>query len=502
MKQVFTYGKPEEAGISSADISAFIEKLEEYELAMHSLIIIRHGKIVAEGYWKPFDENFRHRMYSTSKSFVAGAIGLLLDEGRISLADRVCTYFPEYPEQTLHPYVRETTIRDLLMMSSPFAGTTYTLFGNERNRTHWVESFFTTKPNKPAGTVFCYDTSATYILDVVVERITGMPFMDFLYEKILHKLNFSENPKCIKSPDGYSWGGSGVLCTTLDLAKYAYIFLRGGNVNGEQLLSKQFVKDAISKQIETDTFGIGGKTHKTFGYGYQIWCNEENGFVFNGMGLQHAFCYPDKDLMIVCTSGNFDQSTDSARILFPAVRDFIVRRCSDSPLPENVEAYRKLSERLASLELLLPSGEKKSATMEKINNVTYTLTDNPMGWKWVRFNFRENEGTMHFENSCGEKALTFGYGEYREGELPEVHYSGDTIHIPLGRGYKYVGAGVWRGGQNLQLSFHIIDEYLGNLKYSFAFKGDRIGFRAAKAAEGFLNDYSGVAGGEAITQNV
>ena len=212
MVEIFTYASPETVGMSSDDILAFIDELEENGLNMHSVMVIRHGKIAAEGYWKPFHRDFRHRMYSISKSFVAGAIGLLLDEGRISLSDRVCKYFPEYPEENLHPYTRETTVRDLLIMASPFE-LTYSLWGNARNTRYWVESFFTAAPKKPAGTVFCYDTTASFILDVIAERVTGMKFMDYLYEKILYKVDFSKNVRCIQSPDGYSWGGSGVLCT-------------------------------------------------------------------------------------------------------------------------------------------------------------------------------------------------------------------------------------------------------------------------------------------------
>ena len=267
MAEVFTYASPESVGIPSAEIEACIRELEAQELYMHSFMVIRYGKIVAEGYWKPFDKDFRHRMYSVSKSFVTGAIGLLLEEEKIKLSDRVCTYFPEYPEESLHPYVKDTTIRDLLIMATPYE------LSYSFEITEWVESFFTGKPNKPAGTVFCYDTTASFMLNVLVERITGKPYMEYLYDKILYKLDFSQNVKCIKSPDGYSWGGSGVLCTTLDLAKYAYIFLKGGKVNGEQLISESFVKEAISKQIESDTFGHGGNIYTAMGYGYQIYCS-------------------------------------------------------------------------------------------------------------------------------------------------------------------------------------------------------------------------------------
>ena len=458
-------------------------------------MIIRHGKIIAEGYWKPFHRDFRHRMYSISKSFVAGAIGLLLDEGRISLFDRVCEYFPEYPEKELHPYTRETTIRDLLIMASPFE-LTYSLWGNARNTRYWVESFFTATPKKPAGTVFCYDTTASFILDVIVERVTGEKFMDYMYEKILHKLDFSKNVKCIQSPDGYSWGGSGVLCTTLDLAKYAYIFLNEGKVGEEQLISAEFVKEATSKQIDTDVYGHGGNIYSTHGYGYQIWRNEENGFAFNGMGNQHAFCYPDKDLLVVCTADNQGKQPESARVLFGAVKNYLVKRCIDAPLPENKKANELLAKKLESLTLMHPTGEKTSVCIEKINGKRYNLVQNPMDWEWIRFEFREKKGALHYKNPRGEKCLFFGLGEYVRGELPETDYSGDVIGTPLGRGYRYVGTSVWREENQLLLRFNIIDDYIGNLTFAFSFNENKVGFRVSKAAEGFLDDYQGLAGGE------
>jgi len=497
MKPVFTYGTPEDVGISSKDILNLINEFQEAELYTHSLMIVKNGKIVTEAYWKPFDKDFRHRMYSVSKSFVAGAIGLLCEEGKIKLTDKVCKYFPEYPEETLHPYTRDTTIRDLMIMATPFE-LTYALYGNGRNVHYWVESFFTAKPNKPSGTVFCYDTTASFMLDVLVERITGKPFMDYLYDKILYKLDFSENVKCIKSPDGFSWGGSGVLCTTLDLAKYAYIYLKGGKVNGEQLLPEEFVKDAIAKQIESDTFGLGGNVYTTVGYGYQIWRTEDNGFAFNGMGNQHAFCYPDKDLMVILTSDNQGKQPDAIRVISSAIKRNLLNKCNKSSIEENKAAFQELTKKIESLSLMMPKGERRSECEKKIDGVTYKLIDNPMKWEWVRFSFGEKEGTMYYKNERGEKSLKFGYGEYVEGELPETHYSGDTIGTPLGRGYKYLGAGVWPEETHLLLRFNVVDDYIGNCVGSFAFTGDRVGFRLSKTAEGFLDGYEGLAGGDAM----
>ncbi|MDD4773398.1 MAG: serine hydrolase, partial [Eubacteriales bacterium] len=115
---------PESCGISSEHILRFIDKLERYRLNMHSYIIIRHGSILSEGYWKPFCADRLHRMYSVSKTFTSAAIGLLCDEGRISLTDKIVSYFPDKLPSEILPYAADMTIRDLLIMATPYSAPT------------------------------------------------------------------------------------------------------------------------------------------------------------------------------------------------------------------------------------------------------------------------------------------------------------------------------------------------------------------------------------------
>lgn len=495
MDTVFKNGTPEEVGISSEDISALIKQLHDDGIYMHSLLIIRHGKLVAEGYYAPFTRDTKHRIYSISKSFTSGAIGLLVDEGKVKLTDRVHTFFPEYPEETLHPYVKEATVRDLLMMSSPHE-TTYSMKPGTKYFDKWVESFFTKPPKRPAGTVFRYDTSASYILNVIVERITGKPYLEYMQDKMLRKMGCSEDMWCVQAPEGYSWGGSGVICTPLDLAKYAFVFLRGGKVNGEQLLSEEYVKAATSQQIANNNYGFN-RLFENYGYGYQIWCVPENGFLFNGMGCQYAYAVPEKDLLIVSTADNQGRGEAGDQILSAYV-NHIIRKTSDTPLPENKEAYDALQADLAGLTLNMPKGETHSPLEEKIHDVTYTLDENEMGVKWVRLSFEGDEGVYAYENSRGVKEIRFGLNKYIEGKFPETHYSGYRIGTPKGEGYRCLAAGMWTAENQLLLRVNVIDDYFGSMNVTFGFREDYIGITAASAAEAFLEDYNGVTGGKAI----
>ena len=130
------------------------------------------------------------------------------------------------------------TIRDMLIMATPFDKNAY---DGDRDE-NWIEAFFREKCTHPAGTIFDYNTAATYMLDVIVEKVAGKDFLEYLKDRALRETGFSENSWCVKSPEGYAWGGSGVMATTRDLARFAQLMMNGGKWNGKQLISEEYVK--------------------------------------------------------------------------------------------------------------------------------------------------------------------------------------------------------------------------------------------------------------------
>ena len=169
------YTTPEQLGISSKSITAVLEGYEKAGLSMHSMLVMRHGEIVAEAYAAPFDENSLHRMYSVSKSFVAIAIGVLEAEGKISINDTIDKYFPDYVNESTDPRIAKCKIVDLLRMASPFRkGSTY----NGKTDMNWTATFFTAPVGKEPGTEYLYDTSGTHILGVIVGYV-GIIFVMF-----------------------------------------------------------------------------------------------------------------------------------------------------------------------------------------------------------------------------------------------------------------------------------------------------------------------------------
>ena len=183
MFKLFT---PESRGISSAYLLRMLRRIDGKGIPMHSLLIARGG-VILDAYWSPFNENTHHRMNSVTKSFVALAIGKLIEEGRISLADKVIDFFPEAKGYNVPKERRLETVEDLLTMR-----TTYIL----RPGKHWVKyklydrikTYFENPVDKPAGSSFYYDSLGSYILTVIVERNTGMPFLKYLRGSVLSKI--------------------------------------------------------------------------------------------------------------------------------------------------------------------------------------------------------------------------------------------------------------------------------------------------------------------------
>ena len=291
----FKIASPAECGVAYENINAFIDEIENNRVMLHGFAFLRGDRLFAEGYFAPIHKDFLHRMYSTSKTYTSMAIGALIAEGKIALDDPVCKYFPDKLPENLHPYIAEATIRHLLMMATPFDRETYGRFVPD-----WEYSFFNKPPQVRPGTRFIYDTCGTYMLDCIVERVTGKPFLDYLKDVCLREIGFSEDAWCIQSPDKHSWGGSGVLATLRDTVRFATLVKNRGLAHGKQLLPADYIDEATSYQISNSTQYPHPDYLHGNGYGYKIWMVQGGGYAFLGMGCECALILPDKDFIAVC----------------------------------------------------------------------------------------------------------------------------------------------------------------------------------------------------------
>ena len=481
-----SYATPESQGISSESINAFLDNLEQKRLVMHSFMMIRHGKVIAEGYWDFFDENKKNRMYSISKSFTSVAIGMMIDEKKISLNDKVVDFFPEYMPENPHKHMLEATIRDLLMMSS------YAYCLDYGRGSDWVELYFKDNgmKHKP-GTVFSYDTGATVVLCAIIEKLSGKPMLEYM-KPVLDEIGISEDITCIKSPCGRSWTGSGILCTTRDLARFAVLCMNKGEWNGKQLVSREYMEAATSKQIDNS---IETTIEFQYGYGYQFWRLRNNGFACYGMGGQFALCMPDQDLILI-TTADTQAITDGTEHIVDIFHRFVNSiNKDDRVMPENKEAQDVLQKRITALKLPLPQGCKKTEKAKSYSGKRYIMEKNPMELKWVSMDITSEKCVLYYENNAGEHTITFGMGEYNRQKFPEKYHG-----IQIGKkdkNYDTIASGAWSDENTFLGIVYAIDDYLGTIKMQFTFSEDNLCVYMIKVAEFFFDNYQGFATGHA-----
>lgn len=477
---LFTRSKvPEEVGIPSNAVSELLDTLRDRCITMHGVMLVRNGQVAAEGYWPYFNAEAPHRMYSISKSFVSLAIGCLIDEGKLRLEDQVYAFFPDKIPENLHSYIRDTTVRDLLMMATPHSEQSYTVYDPD-----WIWTFFNKKPSHPPGTIFSYDTAGTVVLSNIVERLTGKTFLEYLYPRLLRPIG-AHSMRCICTPEGTAWGGSGVLCRLEDMARIAYVCMHHGRWGNKQLISREYIDAATAKQIDNSHLGNEG-------YGYQIWRLKHDGFGFFGMGSQFAFCFPKQDFLFACTADTQSDPGQQTGVIEYAIYKLLEQL--DAVSMEKNEDYSAMKKRITALSLPRLEGKSSSQTAEEINGKWYSMFENSMGISRIRFAFEESGGVMEYENERGLKRIAFAFDGYKEGVFPEIYF-GEQIGTKGARGYRCLSTGAWVEERKLYVRCCIADEYFGGLQIVAAFKKKEIGLNMQKVAEWFLEDYQGFAGG-------
>ena len=484
-QDILKIGSPAKAGIRYQDIHAFLDAVEQERLMLHGFVLSRNDAVFAEGYYAPFKQDFMHRIYSSSKTFTAMAIGALAGEGKIDLDDPVYKYFPDKCPQTLHPWIEGCTIRHLLMMATPFDHLTYW-----RDETDWLIRFFNDEPNLEPNTKFIYNTTATVLLDAIVERVTKKPFLDYLMDVGLRKIGISEDIWCIQSPDGISWGGSGVICTCRDLARLAILMKNKGEFQGEQILPRDFIEQATTKQIENHG-KITDLSH-SHGYGYQTWICEK-GFALLGMGSQCVWVEPEMGTVAAFTA---DTQCDGKNpyLIFDLFKEHIYDHIGE-PYEEDPAEQKKLEMRIAKLKVPVPKGDAHSPLEQKIGGKTFILQPNPMGIECFRFEFEGDRGTWYYDTPRGKKELPFGLGWNLETTFPETHYQDRKIMEAGNREFFAFCSAVWREN-TLLVRPYVADHCFGNGRFFFTFEEDRVTVQMANAAEWFMDEYEGTAEGK------
>lgn len=402
-------GVPEQHGIASQAISRFIAKLDRLQ-EIHSVMILRHGHVIAEGSWSPYQPETAHILFSLSKSFTSTAVGLAIDEGFFGLDDRVVAFFaaelPSEPSANL----QAMRVRDLLTMSSGHATDPL-----DHNETNWIKAILAAPIEHEPGTQFVYNSSATYLLSAIVQRTTGQRLMDFLQPRLLAPLGismaFSE-----QSPEGIDIGGWGMMMPIDAIARFGQLLLQKGMWNGRQLVPAAWLEQATSKQISN---GDHPNSDWEQGYGFQYWMCRHNCFRGDGAFGQFCLVMPEHETVVAMTSG-----IDDMQQVLNLVWDYLLPELHAEPLPVNDDAHHALHDQLASLQLPLVAGNPTSSMAETILGKTYHVEPNALNIKAMCLDKVDDRYCFKQTDERGEHQIVIGYAE-NVASFTSVHPAGD-----------------------------------------------------------------------------
>lgn len=356
---------PEEAGFSSAQVEACLRALCHPETDMHGFMAARHGKVFAEGWWTPFASDLPHSNHSFGKSYTATAVAIAAGEGLLSLDEKMTDIFAEEIAargiRIEDPRMNRITVRHVLSMSGGMK-TMSTISGD------WIGAYFRSEMAYEPGERFLYNSAGSCMLGAVVEKRTGRGMKEYLKEKLFDPTGMdSERFIWLKFHDGTD-AEPGTFTVTENNLRLAMLYTQGGRWNGRQVIPQEFVREALSVQV--DTSYAPEQRDGRCGYGYQLWaCSMPGVFRFDGGQGQYGIIWPEKDLAIAIHEGAWAHTGPQHTL--DALYDSLLRHITDEPLPENQEAYGHLLQ--AEKALKFPEDEANVWPLNPAFNGSYSV---------------------------------------------------------------------------------------------------------------------------------
>ncbi|WP_244843759.1 serine hydrolase domain-containing protein [Actinocatenispora sera] len=317
IEQVLPRASASSQGVAAAGVSALLDRLATAGVECHSLMVVRHGHVVAEGWWTPYSPERPHLLYSLTKSFGSIAVGLAIESGRLRLDDRIVDVLPDHVPESVSPRAARLTVHHLLSMATGHRSDTLeTAWALEPD--DLVRGFLRLPPDEPAGVWHAYDNTTTYVLTRMVERALGRTVPDLLAERVFGPMGVT-GVDWERLRGGATFGFHGLYLPTEAIAAFGELLLRGGRWRGRQLVPAEWVALATRRHIETRQFADGAREADWLvGYGYQFW-RSRHGYRGDGAMGQLCLVVPESDLVVAVTA-----ATWRTQVILDAVWDCLL----------------------------------------------------------------------------------------------------------------------------------------------------------------------------------
>lgn len=395
----------EAQGVSSAAVLAFLEDVDKNVESLHSFMLVRHGHVVAEGWWGPYDAKTRHELYSLSKSFTSTAVGLAVAEGKLSIDDPVLKFFPDDAPKEPSTNLKNMRVRDLLAMNTGHQAEPRVMVSKDS----WVKAFLAAPVEHKPGTHFLYNTAATYMQSAIVQKVTGQKVHDYLKPRLYEPLGIAD-PTWGESPQGVTLGGFGLNVRTEDIAKFGQLYLQKGKWDGKQLVPATWVEMATAKQTSN---GSNPLSDWDQGYGFQFWRSRNGAYRGDGAFGQYCIVLPEQDAVIAITSGLRDMQA-----VLNLVWDHLHPAMKAEAMPPDSEARQKLQAKLASLTVPVQKGVAGAKVPTDVSKAVFQFATKPQKIEQLGLEFGDGDSVTLVGKFGGEDVrIACGSGQWKKGRF-------------------------------------------------------------------------------------
>ncbi len=449
-----TRSTPEAEGVLSDGINNFIEAVSKSKHELHSFMILRHGKVVSEGWWNPYRSDLKHTLYSTSKSFTATAIGFAVNEGKLTVNDKVISFFPEDLPAQISPNLAELKVKDLLSMSVGQEKEPSTIVATSDN---WVKDFLNTPIKYQPGTKFLYNSPATFMLSAIVQKVTGQKVIDYLKPRLFDPLGISGMDWEI-DPKGINTGGRGLRLKTEDMAKFGQLFLQKGKWNGKQILPSSWIVEASTMKIMQDPNATQSRKDSSDwlqGYCYQMWRCRNNGFRADGANGQFIIVLPEKDAVIAITAEAPDMQGE-----INLIWKYLLPTFQDKKLPSNPKLSASLNEKSSSLALPISVKNAHSTMETMISGKNYSMISGEKSLVGASVEFKNDICYLSLKTDSVTHKIPFGFGKWELSETTKfgpylvARARANRVGLPI---FKVAGSYEWKDDKTLEMTLRYIE---------------------------------------------
>lgn len=442
---------PEAEGISSDAIVGFLEAVEKQpKIQLHSFMLLRHGKIVAEGSWNPYDCTNKHTLYSVTKSFTATAVGLAIAEGAFNLDDKVVSFFPGQLPDTISPQLAALTIRHLLTMSPG-----YTRDPDLIREGEWIKAALKANFTGTPGKGLFYNNTGPFLLSAIMQRVTGQKLEDYLTPRLFEPLGITDKDWEYNN-ERINIGGWGLRLSVESMAKFGQLYLQKGMWNGKQLLPAEWVELATSVQnTGVPQWATKPDVNNDWqqGYGFYFWRCRHNAYRADGALGQMIIVMPDQDAVLAITAG-----TTATQEELNLVWDHLLPAMKKGALPADTAAQERLDAKLSSL--ALPTFEKKTVTQmaKLVSGMAYTIELNEKGIEEVAFLVSKDRIRFLVKTHAERHEMNFGNGYWLYGDTARPGpYIVQGANLNWPSLYKVAGVYRWKYGNTMEMMLSYLE---------------------------------------------